>query len=250
MNKNDDILNYLVEGLIAPQRDLVTRAFYKFAEGDPDSAPVNEAILLTACARRLSLAPRELRDASADFGKLLTEGREMEARIRERVELSNVGVVSEFKDETRRVSATLREIVNAGDIIVDRGKRIDQQLKPIERHLERIGVDLYLLKDDLKDNRESANRTAEAAERIQTIHLENHELLSRFGKESRANWITIGLLAGICLSALFTMLPWWGGSLAFVVAIGLVQWLCRQSWVSRKNHAGKLTPDAKVKSGC
>jgi hypothetical protein len=52
----------------------------------------------------------------------------------------------------------------------------------------------------------------------------------RLGKESSANWITVGLLAGICLSAVFTLLPWWGGSLAFVAAIGLVQWLSRQSW--------------------
>jgi hypothetical protein len=208
----------------------VTQAFYEYASGDPQSAPVGMAVLLTACASRLAQAPEELRAASADFKKLLAEGREMEARIRERVELSNFGVVSEFKDETRRVSNTLREIVNAGDIIVDRGKRIDQQLKPIERHLERIGVDLYLLKDDLKDNRESANRTAEAAERIQTIHLENQKLVSRLGNESRANWITIGLLAGICLSAVFTMLPWWGGSLSFVAAVGLIQWLSRLSW--------------------
>ena len=96
--------------------------------------------------------------------------------------------------------------------------------------MERIGVDLYLLKDDLKDNRESASRTAEAAEKIQTIHQENQELVKRLGKESRANWITVGLLAGICLSAVFTMLPWWGGSLSFVVVIALIQWLSRQPW--------------------
>lgn len=230
MNKSDDILNYLVEGLIAPQRDLVTRAFYRFAEGDPDSAPVNEAILLTACARRLSLAPRELRDASADFGKLLTEGREMEARIRERVELSNFGVVSEFKDETRRVSDTLREIVNAGDIIVDRGKRIDEKLSPIVSNLERIGIDLYLLKDELKGNHESAQHISEEAKLIRCMHEENQAFFKAQGKEARANWITTGFLGGIPMIAVSFHLPWWEGLMLLAGTVGMIQWLSRLSW--------------------
>jgi hypothetical protein len=160
----------------------------------------------------------------------VTKASDLERRMIERTDRNNAAVVAEFKDETRRANDTLREIVGLGNITIDRGKRIDQQLKPIATHLERIGVDLYLLKDDLKDNRESARRTAEAADKIQTLHQENQELVKRLGKESRANWITVGLLAGICLSAVFTMLPWWGGSLSFVVVIALIQWFSRQPW--------------------
>ena len=245
MNKNDDILNYLVEGLIAPQRDLVTRAFYKFAQGDPDSAPVNEAILLTACARRVSQAPQELREANGDFRKLLAEGREMEARIRERVELSNFGVVSEFKDETRRASDALREIVNLGGVTIDRGKRIDEKLKPIVAELERIGVDLYLLKDDLKQNRESAKRITDQAEKMQTLHQETHSLTRSQSKEARANWITTGFLAGILMAAILFHLPWWEGLMLLVATVSLLQWLSRQSWKFGKSREGKLPPAVK-----
>jgi len=230
MNKNDDILSYLVEGLIAPQRDLVTRAFYKFAEGDPNSAPVNEAILLTACARRVSQAPQELREASADFRKLLAEGRDMEARIRERVELSNFGVVSEFKDETRRASSTLREIVNLGNVTIDRGKKIDEKINPLIENLERIGIDLYLLKDDLKGNHESTKQIAEEAKLIRSMHQENQAFFKAQGKEARANWITTGFLAGILTAAMSFHMPWWEGVIVLVGAIGLLQWLSRQSW--------------------
>jgi hypothetical protein len=230
MNRNDDILNFLVEGLIAPQRDLVTRAFYKFAEGDPDSAPVNEAILLTACARRLSLAPRELREASAEFGKLLADGREMEARIRERVELSNFGVVSEFKDETRRATDALREIVSAGNATVDRGKRIDEKLSPIASNLERIGVDLYLLKDELKGNRDSAQHISEEAKLIRSMHEENQAFFKAQGKEARANWLTTGFVGGMPMVAVSFHLPWWQGLMLLASTVGMIQWFSRLSW--------------------
>ena len=82
---SNDLLDFLTDGLYGKQRDAVTQAFYEYASGDPKSAPVGMAVLLTACARRLAQAPEELRAASADFKKLLAEGREMEARIRERV---------------------------------------------------------------------------------------------------------------------------------------------------------------------
>jgi hypothetical protein len=242
MNKNDDLLNFLVEGLIAPQRDLVTRAFYKFAEGDPDSAPVNEAILLTACARRVSQAPKELREAIADFRKLLAEGREMEARIRERVELSNFGVVAEFKDETRRASNIFQEVASLSDGIIDQAKKIEEKLKPVTTHLERIGDDLYALKDDLKENRESSRRMVEEAEKMQRLHLENQAFMRSQGKEARANWITTGFLAGILMAAVSFHLPWWEGLTLLAGAIGIIQWLSRQSWTFVQRFWKKGTP--------
>jgi len=227
---SDKVLTYLQGDSQGARRDLIAHCYYDAAQGDPKSGPVVFAVLLDACAEQFAKTPQELVRATADFQQMVTKATDLERRMIERTDRNNAAVVAEFKDETRRANDTLREIVGLGNITIDRGKRIDQQLKPIATHLERIAVDLYLLKDDLKDNRESARRTAEAADKIQTLHQENQALVKRLGKESRANWITVGLLAGICLSAVFTQLPWWGGSLSFVAAIGLVQWLSRQSW--------------------
>jgi len=246
---SDKVLTYLQGDLLGARRDLIAHCYYDAAQGDPKSGPVVFAVLLDACAEQFAKTPQELVKATADFQQVVTKAADLESRMIERTDQNNAAVVAEFKDETRRANDTLREIVGLGNITIDRGKRIDQQLKPIATHLERIGVDLYLLKDDLKDNRESARRTAEAADKIQTLHQENQALVKRLGKESRANWITVGLLAGICLSAVFTLLPWWGGSLAFVAAIGLVQWLSRQSWdfvrrwiENRKSSSAKSEP--------
>jgi hypothetical protein len=246
---SDKVLTYLQGDSQGARRDLIAHCYYDAAQGDPKSGPVVFAVLLDAAAEQFAKTPQELLRVVTEFRKLLAEGREMEARIRERVELSNYGVVAEFKDETRRASDTLREIVILGNSIIDRAKRIDEKLKPVVANLERIGVDLYLLKDDLKENRESARRMVEEAAEMRTIHRENQALVMRLGKESRANWITVGLLAGICLSAVFTMLPWWGGSLAFVLVIALIQWLSRQSWdfvrrwiEKRKSSSAKSEP--------
>ena len=245
----DKVLTYLQGDSQGARRDLIAHCYYDAAQGDPKSGPVVFAVLLDACAEQFAKTPQELVKATADFQQVVTKAATLERRMIERTDQNNAAVVAEFKDETRRANDTLREIVGLGNITIDRGKRIDQQLKPIATHLERIGVDLYLLKDDLKDNRESARRTAEAADKIQALHQENQALVKRLGKESRANWITVGLLAGICLSAVFTLLPWWGGSLAFVAAIGLVQWLSRQSWdfvrrwiENRKSSSAKTEP--------
>src|SRR5271156_4078613 len=247
---NDEALTYLQGDSQGARRDLIAHCYYDAAQGDPKSGPVVFAVLLDACAEQFAKTPQELVKATADFQQVVTKATDLERRMIERTDQNNAAVVAEFKDETRRANDTLREIVGLGNITIDRGKRIDQQLKPIATHLERIGVDLYLLKDDLKDDRESARRTAEAADKIQTLHQENQALVKRLGKESRANWITVGLLAGICLSAVFTSLPWWGGSLAFVAAIGLVQWLSRQSWdfvrrwiENRKSSSAKPEPE-------
>src|ERR1700683_4996820 len=125
---SNDLLDFLTDGLHGKQRDAVTQAFYEYASGDPKSAPVGMAVLLTACARRMSQAPEELRAASVDFKKLLAEGREMEARIRERVELSNAGVIAEFRDETRRASSALRETFQYAKDAGESAKKTAQEL--------------------------------------------------------------------------------------------------------------------------
>jgi len=191
---SDKVLTYLQGDSQGARRDLIAHCYYDAAQGDPKSGPVVFAVLLDACAEQFAKTPHELVKATADFHQVVTKASDLERRMIERTDRNNAAILAEFKDETRRANDTLREIVGLGNITIDRGKRIDQQLKPIATHLERIGVDLYLLKDDLKDNRESARRTVEAADKIQTLHQENQALVKRLGKESRANWITVGLL--------------------------------------------------------
>ena len=227
---NDEALTYLQGDSHGRKRDLITRCYYEVAQGDPKSGPVVFAVLLDAAAEQFAKTPQELLGVVTEFRKLLAEGREMEARIRERVELSNFGVVAEFKDETRRASDTLREIVNLGNVIIERAKKIDEKLKPVVANLERIGVDLCLLKDDLKENRESARRMLEESEKMQNLHRENQAFMRHQGKEARANWTTTGFFGGIVMTAVSFHLPWWEGVMLLVAAVVLIQWLSRQSW--------------------
>jgi hypothetical protein len=227
---NNDLLDFLTEGLHGKQRDAVTQAFYEYASGDPKSAPVGMAVLLTACARRMSQAPEELRAASVDFKKLLAEGREMEARIRERVELSNAGVIAEFRDETRRASSALRETFQYAKDAGESAKKTAQELRPVIVEVRKLADDVTLLRRDLKIHDESHRQMLECANTIE-VSVENvQQTVIHSTKESRANWITLGLMVGIFLSALFSQLPWWGALLAFSGIIGLLQWLSRQSW--------------------
>ena len=227
---SNDLLDFLTDGLHGKQRDAVTQAFYEYASGDPKSAPVGMAVLLTACARRMSQAPEELRAASVDFKKLLAEGREMEARIRERVELSNAGVIAEFRDETRRASSALRETFQYAKDAGESAKKTAQELRPVIVEVRKLADDVTLLRRDLKIHDESHRQMVECANTIE-VSVENvQQTVIHSTKESRANWITLGLMVGIFLSALFSQLPWWGALLAFAGIIGLLQWLSRQSW--------------------
>jgi hypothetical protein len=247
---SNDLLDFLTDGLYGKQRDAVTQAFYEYASGDPQSAPVGMAVLLTACGRRLAQAPEELRAVSADFKKLLAEGREMEARIRERVELSNAGVIAEFRDETRRASTALRETFQYAKDAGESAKNTVQELRPVIVEVRKLADDVTLLRQELKIHDGSHLQMVECANRIEAAEEKIQHTVIRSSKESRANWITLGLMVGIFLSALFSQLPWWGALLAFAGIIGLLQWLSRQSWdfvrrwiENRKSSSAKSEPE-------
>jgi hypothetical protein len=227
---SNDLLDFLTDGLYGKQRDAVTQAFYEYASGDAQSAPVGMAVLLTACARRMSQAPEELRAVSADFRKLLAEGREMEARIRERVELSNAGVVAAFRDEAHRASSALRETFQYAKDAGESAKKTAQELRPVIVEVRKLADDVTLLRRDLKIHDESHRQMVECANTIEVSVQNVQQTVIHSTKESRANWITLGLMIGVFLSALFSQLPWWGALLAFTGIIGLLQWLSRQSW--------------------
>ena len=246
---SNDLLDFLTDGLHGKQRDAVTQAFYEYASGDPKSAPVGMAVLLTACARRMSQAPEELRAASADFGKLLTEGREMEARIRERVELGNAGVIAAFRDEAHRATSALRETFQYAKDAGESAKKTAQELRPVIVEVRKLADDVTLLRRDLKIHDESHRQMVECANRIDAAEERIQHTVMRSTKESRANWITLGLMVGIFLSALISQWPWWGALIVFALTIGVLQWLSRLSWdfmrrwiENRKSSSAKSEP--------
>ena len=240
MNRNDDILNFLVEGLIAPQRDLVTRAFYKFAEGDPNSAPVNEAILLTACARRVSQAPQELREAMVEFRKLLDRGRLLETNLHERVEASNANVVASFKDEATRATSYLRASSQKNEEIVSEGRRIADLMRKSNTQGELLLSELREIKTELKLNRESNQKTAEATENNKTISLSIKEIVTHLADASAIHWITIGVVVGAILAGSAILFPWWVPSLLLALAVGLLQAMARSSWKFVREKAATI----------
>lgn len=244
MNENDDLLGFLIEGLIATERDLVTRAFYKYAQGDPNSGPVNEAILLTAFSRRIALASRELREANAEFSKLLAGGREMEARIRERVELSNAGVVASFKDETTRAISYLRASSQNNEQIVAEGRQIADLMKKSNAQGELLLSELRGIKTELKLNREANEKTAKATENNKAISLTIKEIVTHLADASSIHWMTVGVVIGSILAGTAILFSWWIASLLLALAIGLLQAMARFSWkIVRESAATMKTLD-------
>jgi hypothetical protein len=242
MNESDDLLGFLVEGLIAPQRDLVTRAFYQRVQGDPNSGPVNEAVLLTAFSRRVALAPRELREANVEFKQLLAGGREMEARIRERVELSNAGVVASFKDEATRATSYLRASAQNNEQIVSEGRQIADLMRKSLAQGELLFAELREIKTELKLNRESNQKTAQATENNKAICLTIKEIVTHLADASSIHWMTIGVVIGSILAATAILFSWWVASLLLALAIGLLQAMARTSWKFVREKAETMKP--------
>jgi hypothetical protein len=227
---SDKVLTYLQGDSQGARRDLIAHCYYDAAQGDPKSGPVVFAVLLDACAEQFAKTPQELLGVVTEFRKLLAEGREMEARIRERVELSNFGVVSEFRDETRRASTAFRETVEQTNRMGEKAARMAREMEPVIATVKQIARDLPPVVDDLKQHRELAKEIAVEVGLVKTIHQENQGFFKAQGKEARANWITTGFLAGILMAAMSFHMPWWEGVMLLVGAIGLLQWLSRQSW--------------------
>jgi archaellum component FlaC len=227
---SDKVLTYLQGDSQGARRDLIAHCYYDAAQGDPKSGPVVFAVLLDAASEQFAKTPQELLGVVTEFRKLLSEGREMEARIRERVELSNYGVVAEFKDETRRASTALRETADQTNRMGEKAARIAREMEPVIATVKQIAGDLPPVADDLKQHRESAKEIAAAVGLVKTIHQENQAFFKAQGKEARANWITTGFLAGILMAAMSFHMPWWEGVMLLVAAIALLQGLSRRNW--------------------
>ena len=237
MNEHDDLLNFLTDGLIGRERDAVTRAFYGYATGDPNSEPVGISVLLTACMRKLAQLPEHLQRRTDAFHQVVMLAKDHEKALIEKTTKHNSGVIAEFKDENARAKQTWRDTMEQLLGFLDRLASINKDLMPVIVSARQIAQDFRALQGDLKLHEESTRKTAEGVEAIkvvhqenQIIHQDNQALIRRLGKEARANWITIGFLAGILMAAVSFHLPWREGLMLLGATITLLQWLSRQSW--------------------
>ena len=74
MSQDDELLNYIVDGLPGKDRDIVARSFYALGNGDPESAPVQMTVMFTACTRKMAQIPAEIRGANVESRKQLWDG--------------------------------------------------------------------------------------------------------------------------------------------------------------------------------
>ena len=166
----------------------------------------------------------------------------MEARIRERVELSNFGVVASFKDEATRATSHLRAASQNNKEIVAEGREIADTMKKLVVQGKELLMELRDIKTELKLNRESNQKTAEATENNKAISLTIKEIVSRVTDVASIHWITIGVVIGFALTVIAMQLPWWLALLLFAFAIGLLQAIARSSWKFVKEKAATMKP--------
>ena len=241
MNNDDGLLDFLTDGLVGRERDAVTRAYYGYATGDPNSEPVGVAVLLTACMRKLAQVPERLKSGTAEFQKVVAEARALEKGLIERVTRENTTVVSAVKDEMYRAVTTWNETITRAMRLEEKAHAITDELKPVVTSAQQIAQDFRELKGDLKVHAESVTKIVEGVEAIKAMRSEDQFRFKKLTNEARADWITIGLLAGPILAAMLSQLPWWGALITVAGAIGLVQGASRYPWNA---SAGESAPSA------
>ncbi len=233
MNNDDGLLDFLTDDLVGRERDAVTRAFYGYATGDPNSEPVGVAVLLTACMRKLAQVPERLKNGTAEFQKVVAEARALEKGLIDRVNRENATVVSAVKDEMSRAVTTWNETITRALRLEEKAHAITEGLKPVVTSAQRMAQDYQELKGDLKVHADSATKIVEGVEAIKAMRREDHSRFKKLTNEARADWITIGLLAGLILAAVLSQLPWWGALSALTAVIGSVQGVSRYPWNAR-----------------
>jgi hypothetical protein len=235
MNNDDGLLDFLTDGLVSRERDAVTRAYYGYATGDPNSEPVGIAVLLTACMRKLAQVPERLKTGTAEFQTVVVDARALEKGLIDRVNRENASVVSAVKDEMHRAVTAWNETIARAMRMEEKTREAADELKAIITSAKQIAQDFQALKGDLKVHAESATTIAGRVEAIKAMRHEDHLRLEHLTKETRVNLITIGLLVGLILAAMLSQLPWWGALIAFAGAIGSVQGISRYPWSARTN---------------
>jgi hypothetical protein len=249
MNQDDELLNYIVDGLPGKQRDIVARSFYALGHGDPDSAPVQMTVMFTACTRKIAQIPAEVRGANVECRKQLAEARELERQVIQRVDMSNSMVISAFRDEAVRTKEALREAVIQADRIKYQAEQMAKEMKPAIAATKEIGQDLVQIRDELQKFDGSFQRMEKMATETHSSHVINSDLFKHLTKEIRASWATIGLGFGMVLeyALIESQAPPWSGLVFFALVAGLTQWLLRWNWRFARTLAEKFVPAAKTK---
>jgi hypothetical protein len=249
MSQDDELLNFIVDGLPGNQRDLVARSFYALGHGNPDSSPVQMTVMFTACTRKIAQIPAEIRGANVESRKQLAEAREIERQVIQRVDMSNSMVVSAFRDEAVRAKEALREAVIQADRTKYQAEQMAKEMKPAIAATKEIGRDLTQLMGDLQKFDSSFQRMEKMIADIQSSHVINSDLFKHLTKEIRANWTTIGLGFGMVLeyALIESQAPPWSGLVFFALVTGLIQWLLRWDWRHVRTLAKKFLPAAKNK---
>jgi hypothetical protein len=235
-----DVLTYLQGDAAGPKRDLIARYYYEVAQGDPNSSPVALAVLLEASAEQFAKTPEELSRITADFRQLLAEGRGLEARIRERVELSNAGVVASLKEEGNRIASNLRIASDQHAEIVSKGQLMVVMIQQLFDQGQTLLAELRLIRTELKTNDESTRKIAEANENTKTAVQTIKEIVISLTHTSVWNWLTIGLGMGFVLTSIATQLAWYWALLLFAIVISLFQLAAGGSWADAKKEAEKV----------
>jgi len=247
-SQDDELLNFIVDGLPGKQRDIIARSFYALGHGDPDSAPVQMTVMFTACTRKIAQIPAEIRGANVESRKALAEARELERQVIQRVDMSNSMVISAFRDEAVRTKEALRETVIQADRTKYQAEQMAKEMKPAIAATKEIGRDLTQLRDDLRKFDGSFQRVEKMAEDMHSSHTINTKLFKHLTKEIRANWATIGLGFGMVLeyALIESQAPPWSGLVFFALVAGLTQWLLRWNWRHVRTLAEKFLPAAKT----
>ena len=247
--QDDELLNFIVDGLPGKQRDLVARSFYALGHGDPDSAPVQMTVMFTACTRKIAQIPAEIRGANVESRKALAEARELERQVIQRLDMGNSMVIFAFRDEAVRTKEALRETVIQADRTKYQAAQMAMEMKPAIAGTKEIGRDLAKLRDDFRKFDSSFQTVEKMAENMHSGHVINSDLFKHLTKEIRAGWATTGLGFGMVLECTLTELqaPLWSGLVFFTLVAGLTQWLLRWNWRCARTLAEKFLPAAKPK---
>jgi hypothetical protein len=242
-----DALTYLQGDAPGPKRDLIARYYYEVAQGDPNSSPVAFAVLLEASAEQFAKTPEELGRITADFRKLLTEGRGMEARIRERVELSNAGVIASLKEEGNRIAGNLQAASHQHSKMIGEAHQLVVFTQKVLDQGEILLTELRLIRAELIRNGEATKNVAVATENNKAISQSIEEVVSTLTIAAELNWMTIGVGIGFVLTIIAMQLALWLALLMFVLAIGLLQAAARGTLDAIRDKAATMKPSGQGK---
>jgi archaellum component FlaC len=230
-----DALTFLQGDSQGPKRDLIARYYYEVAQGDPKSAPVGFAVLLDACAEQVGKVPEELRTHIADFKRTLAEASRLERGFMEKVDRCNDQVITSFREDTRQAHAIWTGIFQYAQTVTDKAENLAQAITPVISTTEQLAADLRLLREDLKQHRDSVARVTDIADAVRSIQTDSFAIIKRLTRQSQTNRVTMGVLFGMMAygfgeQALPSDLPLFDRMGFLVLGLCIIQWVVNSGW--------------------